>query len=111
MPRPKGLPKTGGMQKGYKFEQTKLLEQVTKQLGRDPLTELVNFYQATGDPSLKLTALKEICSYCHVKPKAIELTGADGEELFPPAQPRTVEELAQIAILVRHAMHGPKRVE
>lgn len=109
--RPPGYPKTGGRQKGTPNKTGgKNLDLVKNEIGYEPIQLLARWFMEEQDLETKLDILKELCAYCHAKPKAIEVTGADGADLFPAQEPRTVEELAQIALLVREAMH-PKRIE
>ena len=82
MAKPKGLPKSGGRQKGTPNKNRQELVAIAEGiLGRAPIEELCHYYKSKGDEALALQALKEICSYCHPKLRAVEVTGKDGEKL------------------------------
>lgn len=78
--KPKGHPKTGGRLKGTPNKnRQELVTLVESIIGRAPIEELCRYYQQQTDESLQLAALKEICSYCHPKLRAVEHSAKDGE--------------------------------
>lgn len=76
----RGSPKTGGRKPGTPNKDRKeLLAIVEGVIGRPPIEELCRYYQSQTDEALQLAALKEICSYCHPKLRAVEHSAKDGE--------------------------------
>lgn len=103
MGRP-GEKKTGGRAKGTPNKNRKeIIEIVENKLGQDPLIEMCERYlDARGsvdDAQRADLLLKEINSYCRAKPRAVEVTGADGEPLqtAPPATPEQIAYYISVA--------------
>jgi hypothetical protein len=109
MPRPPGLPKTGGRQPGS-VNKKQALHDRARELGLEPWDAMC-ILALDKDGEHYFAALKEVCDRLFPKLKAIEVTGKDGADLNPPQAPRTIEELAQIVVLAREAMRRPREIE
>ena len=101
--KPKGLPKSGGRQKGALNTDRQALLDRAQALGLEPWDALVSLAmdQMLESP-LRFQAIKEVCSYVYTKTKAVEVSGKDGEPLAPP-HPLTLEERIALARAVREA--------
>ncbi|MBL4891473.1 MAG: hypothetical protein JKX91_06560 [Rhizobiaceae bacterium] len=78
--------KTGGRQKGTKNKATEGIEARLKELKCDPIEGMANIAQQAmddGDMPLAGQMYKELAQYIAPKRKAIEMTGANGDDLFP----------------------------
>jgi len=81
MPRPKGLPKTGGKVKGTQNKvNSDYKERIAK---RDPSFHPIEamydiWDNETLDPALRFNALKEMAKYFEPQLKAIEVSNPDG---------------------------------
>lgn len=97
MPRPKGLPKTGGRSAGTPnktsmeaFDKSYSLKEICEEENFNPFKALLNTARdELTTPDLRLNALKEVCSYLYPKKKAIEVSG----EVTNPYMEKTLEEL------------------
>ncbi len=76
MGRPKGLPKTGGKQRGTRNKKTIALENERLQSGLDPLNFLIEvFRDETQDMDRRIDAAKAVAPYRHSRLTAIALSG------------------------------------
>lgn len=80
MGRPKGLPKTGGRQKGSSNKLNSLksqtIEKISSKYQHDPLEALFEIAYDKAQPiELRVSVLKEITQYLYPKKKSVELTG------------------------------------
>jgi hypothetical protein len=81
MPRPKGLPKTGGKVKGTQHKANSDYKQ--RILNRNPLFHPIEamydiWEDKALDPALRFNALKEMAKYFEPQLKAIELSTPSG---------------------------------
>jgi len=74
MPRPKGLPKTGGRQPGSTNKRTSVLEKC-EAVGLDPFSAMATIASDVADPN-RFQALKELAQYIEPKKKAVEVSGS-----------------------------------
>ena len=85
MARPKGLPKTGGRQRGTPNRKTHELAEKLEALGCDPIEGMARIAMAAETaPELKVRCYAELAQYIHAKRKAVEF-GSDsgsGEIVF-----------------------------
>ncbi len=81
MAAPKGHKKYGGRQKGTPNKLTMGLLEKCHARGIDLFDALLDIIQETEDPLLKFNAIKEACQYVYPKRKAIEHSGANGEDV------------------------------
>jgi len=91
VPRPKGLPKTGGRKKGTPNKATYPVAELCEKLGCNPIEALIAFCKSQH-PDFRFAAAKELAQYLHPKRKAVELSGPNGGDLF---QSLTDEELSR----------------
>lgn len=78
MPRPKGLPKTGGRRSGTPNKRQHELVVKLEQLGCDPIEGLARIAMAhETTPELKVRAYSELAQYVHAKRKAVEHTSEE----------------------------------
>lgn len=78
--RPKGLPKSGGRQKGTPNKITADIKEIAQSFGEEAITYLVEIAR-NGDapPAARVAAVKEILDRGYGKAKQdVELTGANG---------------------------------
>lgn len=76
--------KTGGRKKGTPNKKTKEVIERLKELGCDPIEGMANIAQTaldSDDLALAGQMYKELAQYIAPKRKAIEVTGANGEEI------------------------------
>ena len=79
MPRPKGLPKTGGRRSGTPNKRQHELVVKLEQLGCDPIEGLARIAMASETAlELRVRCYAELAQYVHAKRKAVEL-GAEDE--------------------------------
>ncbi len=71
-----------------------LLDIATKELGVEPIVEMCRRYKTATDDKQADFLLKEITSYCYPKPKAIEISGQDGEPISVRVQSFDLDERA-----------------
>lgn len=94
MSRPKGLPKTGGRQKGTPNKVTADIKEIAQSFGQEAITHLVEIAR-NGDapPAARVAAVKEILDRGYGKARQdVELTGANGG----PLETVTVVELVAL---------------
>lgn len=94
MSRPKGLPKTGGRQKGTPNKVTADIKEIAQSFGREAITHLFEIAR-NGDapPAARVAAVKEILDRGYGKARQdVELTGANGG----PLETVTVVELVAL---------------
>lgn len=70
--KPKGLPKTGGRQKGTPNKKTDLFR-MCEERGICVFTELLNGAASEDDPDKRFLKFKDIAPYLYAKKKEIEL--------------------------------------
>ena len=82
MPRPKGLPKTGGRRSGTPNKRQHELVVKLEQLGCDPIAGLAQIAMASETaPELKVRCYAELAQYVHAKRKAVEHTSEGNQEI------------------------------
>jgi hypothetical protein len=83
MSRLRGLPKSGGRQRGTPNKRTHELAEKLQELGCDPIEGLARIALSNETaPELKVRCYAELVQYVHPKRKAMELgQGKDGEPL------------------------------
>jgi hypothetical protein len=75
MPRPKGLPKTGGRVRGTPNKTTKSVMEKLDELGCDPIEGLAGIAMNTNTaPELKVRCYLELAQYVYPKRKAVDLS-------------------------------------
>jgi hypothetical protein len=74
-PKPEGSGRKPGTPNKVSEKNIDLVKQI---IGYAPLVLLAKSFMEEADPQVKRELLLELCTYCHAKPKAIEITGADG---------------------------------
>jgi hypothetical protein len=75
MPRPKGLPKTGGRIRGTPNKTTKSVMEKLEELGCDPIEGLAAIAMNTNTaPELKVRCYSELAQYAYPKRKAVDLS-------------------------------------
>lgn len=80
--RPKGLPKSGGRQKGTPNRSTQAVREIFEELDFNPIRELVGMARDPKiRPDLKANILVNLCSYRFPKPKAVEETTTQPEKV------------------------------
>ncbi len=73
MPRPRGIAKTGGRQRGTPNRKTHELAEKLEKLGCDPIAGLAQIAMAPDTaPELKVRCYAELAQYLHAKRKAVE---------------------------------------
>lgn len=81
MPRPKGLPKTGGRVRGTPNRKTELLANKLARLGCDPIEGLARI---ALDPQtkveIKVRCLSELAQYVYPKRKAVDVGLPDASD-------------------------------
>jgi len=81
MPRPKGLPKTGGRRLGTPNKRTDELTEQLLRLGCDPVAGLAKIaLDDKTSPELKVRCYAELAQYVHPKRKAMDLGSAKDSE-------------------------------
>jgi hypothetical protein len=79
MPRPKGLPKTGGRQKGSVNKATADVKALAQEHGVEAIGRLVSIIKTSKSEMAVIAAVKEILDRGYGKAKqGVELSGADG---------------------------------
>jgi hypothetical protein len=82
MSRPRGLPKTGGRQRGTPNRKTDELAAKLAKLGCDPIEGLARIAMAAETvPELKVRCYAELAGYIHAKRKAVELRPDEDNEI------------------------------
>lgn len=78
--RPKGLPKSGGRQKGTPNKVTADIKEIAQSFGEEAITHLVEIARnGAAPPAARVAAVKEILDRGYGKAKQdVELTGANG---------------------------------
>jgi len=80
MPRPSGLPKTGGRKKGTPNKKTQEQIEAVKSDGITPLEYLLQVMRDEGrEPNVRIDAAKAAAPYVHAKLSSVELGNRDGE--------------------------------
>jgi hypothetical protein len=74
MPAPKGHAKWGGRTKGTTNKKNEAVLKYLSEKGYDPIKGMLDLANHDDD-SIKLSARKELLSYCYPKLKAVELSG------------------------------------
>lgn len=83
MPRPKGLPKTGGRKKGITAKLSKEVASRLNEMGCDPVGGLADLgMSADIDPSVRRAAYAELMKYIYPRLSAIDhrLVDAEGRD-------------------------------
>jgi hypothetical protein len=81
MPRPKGLPKTGGRRLGTPNKRTLELVERLAELGCDPIDGLAKIALADAtSPELKVRCYSELAQYVYPKRKSVDLGAAKDSE-------------------------------
>jgi hypothetical protein len=75
MPRPKGLPKTGGRSRGVPNRKTQAIAARLLATDKSPLEVMLEIMHAATDPVVKLDAAKAAAPYMHPRLASIEQTG------------------------------------
>ena len=74
--KPKGLPKTGGRQKGTKNKATKAREEILAKTGLTPLEYMLSVLcDPNQETSVRMDAAKGAAPYVHPKLANVELSG------------------------------------
>ena len=73
MPRPKGLPKTGGRAAGTPNKVKYDLRQKIKDFADENFEEVIAAWRAIDDPKDKLKAYVDLCTYALPKLQAVQL--------------------------------------
>jgi hypothetical protein len=82
MPRPAGLPKTGGRKPGTPNRKTQALTEKLAAMGCDPIEGLAGIaMDANTSPELRVRCFSELAQYVYPKRKAVDIaaTGPNGE--------------------------------
>jgi hypothetical protein len=93
MPRPKGLPKTGGRKAGAANQKTREIAEIAFQTGITPLEVMLQIMQTAlvnKEMDKALDAAKSAAPYMHPRLQAIEQSGPDGG----PIETRTSIEVS-----------------
>lgn len=85
MGAPKGHPRYGGRTKGTPNKKTSTLIDICDRKGINPFEALLDLC-TNEEISVRLAALKEICSYIYPKQKAIEMNANINTELAQKAE-------------------------
>lgn len=80
MPRPKGLPKTGGRKKGTPNKLTRDADAIAQEMGIDPLRVLLELCNHR-EPTIRISAAKEAAKYVYTQKRATELSGPSGQPI------------------------------
>lgn len=84
MPRPAGLPKTGGRQKGSPNKVTADVKEAAQQYTAEAVETLASIMRLSESDQAKVAAVKEILDRGWGKAKQTsELTGPNGQNLIP----------------------------
>jgi hypothetical protein len=79
MPRPKGLPKTGGRQPGSVNKKTAYARQILEEHGVDPVEQLAKAMKDENVPlEVRVDCAKALLPYVYPRLAAVEVTGRDG---------------------------------
>lgn len=79
MPRPKGLPKTGGRQPGSVNKKTAYARQILDTYGVDPVEQLAKAMKDENVPlEVRVDCAKALLPYVYPRLAAVEVTGRDG---------------------------------
>lgn len=79
MPRPKGLPKTGGRTAGTPNKVTADIKALAQEHGENAILQLATILTTSENHSARIAAAKELLDRGYGKAKqAVELTGEDG---------------------------------
>ena len=82
MPRPKGLPKTGGRARGTPNKATDALARKLTKLGCDPIEGLAKIaLDPATETVLKVRCFAELAQYIYPKRKAVDLDSSKESEL------------------------------
>ena len=74
MPRPRGLPKTGGRSRGTPNKATQCVLNRLQELGCDPITGLATIAMSqTSSLDLKFRCFTELAQYAYPRRKALDL--------------------------------------
>jgi hypothetical protein len=94
MSRPKGLPKTGGRQKGTPNRSTKRFQESLDNLGFDIAEAAVKLFNSSTREDFKLNCLKLLAEYSCPRPKAPDDTAEPPKQ--EPAIPENEADLLSI---------------
>jgi hypothetical protein len=84
MPRPKGLPKTGGRVRGTPNKTTQSVTEKLHELGCDPIEGLAAIAMNTNTaPKLKFRCYSELAQYAYPKRKAVDVSVPRGLRFGP----------------------------
>ena len=82
MPRPKGLPKTGGRALGTPNRKTLEVTAKLDKLGCDPIVGLPEIaMNPETSPELRVRCYAELAGYVHAKRQAVEIASEDDREI------------------------------
>jgi hypothetical protein len=82
MPRPKGLPKTGGRARGTPNKTSRSVIEKLAELGCDPIEGLAAIAMSTNTaPELKVRCYSELAQYAYPKRKAVDLSVEKSDEV------------------------------
>jgi hypothetical protein len=83
MPRPKGLPKTGGRVRGTPNKTTQSVIEKLDELGCDPIEGLAAIAMNTNTaPELKVRCYSELAQYAYPKRKAVDVSVEKSETVL-----------------------------
>ena len=104
--RPKGLPKSGGRQKGSLNKRTVAEQTAMADAGEMPKDYMLRVMRdpAVGHDRRDRMA-GQVAPYVHPRLTSTEVTGKDGKELIPTRSPRDVARL--VLALLRKATASP----
>lgn len=97
MSRPRGLPKTGGRQKGTPNKVTRNLRQALNDFLENNIHELQNCFDQLDDPKDKLTLLIKLAEFAIPKMRAVDNTHVI-EQRIDGMSDEQIEELIDIII-------------
>lgn len=78
MPRPKGLPKTGGKKRGHIPKERKELRKLLKDFAVDNFNEFKTSWGLIMEPEKKCKVYIDACKYVLPSLSSIDLTDSDG---------------------------------
>ena len=82
MPRPKGLPKTGGRKPGTPNRNSQALIDRLEALGCDPIESLATIaLDPATKPDLKVRCLAELAQYVYPKRKAVDFARGESRDV------------------------------
>lgn len=93
-------PPNAGRKAGTPNKKTQALADKCKELGVDPFAVLLDLCKSS-DPSIKLSAAKEVCQYLLPKRKAVEVSEAPADEMSELEKALEEAEDAKLLAMVR----------